>query len=159
MTLSDFFMAVNAAGVRISNVGGQLRLQGPSQAIQELREAAAEHKAAILAVLPAEAEHGAEEGTPAPEAPGRHPAAHGATDGFRHDHDWRDWRLEWVLEVGILGLRIQDCQDSEVCARLQELALERPASEAEWLALGGRIRAAEHELAEGGKLPGYYFPE
>jgi hypothetical protein len=159
MTLADFFTAVNAAGVRISNVAGQLRLQGPSQVVQELREAAAEHKAAILAVLPDEAEQASNGDAMDPGAHGATPAARSAAEGFRHDHDWRDWRLEWVLEVGILALRIQDCQDGEVCARLQELARERPASEADWLALGGRIRSAERGLAEEGKLPGYYFPE
>jgi hypothetical protein len=78
--------------------------------------------------------------------------------GFRHDHEWRDWRLEWLLEVGTLCLRILACKDRDVVGRLRRLAEERPASQADWLALGGRIRAVEHELAEQGKLPVYYFP-
>jgi hypothetical protein len=53
MTLADFFLAINSAGVRLANVGGQLQLRGQAQAITpELREGAAEHKAAILAILP-----------------------------------------------------------------------------------------------------------
>jgi hypothetical protein len=66
---------------------------------------------------------------------------------FRHNHEWRDWRLEWQLEVGTLCLRILACRDRDIVVRLRRLAEERPANEADWMALGGRIRAVEQELA------------
>jgi hypothetical protein len=87
--------------------------------------------------------------TPAQQAPGGR---------FRHDHEWRDWRLEWLLEVGTLYLRMRACRDEAVLTRLRPLAEARPATEADWLALGARIRVVEHDLAEQGKLPAFYFP-
>jgi DNA modification methylase len=56
MTLADFFLAMNTAGVRLTRVGGRLQLRGPAGAISpEVRAGAEEHKAAILALLPDEA--------------------------------------------------------------------------------------------------------
>jgi hypothetical protein len=80
-------------------------------------------------------------------------------DGFRHRHDWQDWRLEWLLEVGTLHLRMRGCQDSEVVARLRPLAEATPASLVEWLALGRQIANTEHELRQQGRLPAYPWPE
>jgi hypothetical protein len=53
MTLADLFMALNAANIRPANLGGQLELRGPANAITvDIRTAAAEHKTALLAMLP-----------------------------------------------------------------------------------------------------------
>jgi hypothetical protein len=53
MTLADFFLAINAAGINSANVSGQLQLRGPTNAISlEIKAGAAEHKAAIIALLP-----------------------------------------------------------------------------------------------------------
>jgi hypothetical protein len=201
MTLADFFLAVNAAGIRLANVGGQLQLRGFANAISpEIKEAAAEHKVAILALLPP---------APAPELevneiPIAEPSAADLAnrdetlaqlsaeeqkragiaakwereiapaetakqyqepdrlvieDGFRHRHDWQDWRLEWLLEVGMLHLRMRGCQDSEVLARLRPLAEATPTSIAEWLALGQQIANTEHELRQQSRLPPYPWPE
>src|SRR5262245_45960587 len=200
MTLADFFLAVNAAGVLLANVGGRLQLRGPTSAISPaIRAAAAEHKAAILALLPASPPEEAE--IEIPEAPACHPAegaraeaeleaeirgreraaipAEGAGEitpaeaatanrprggsafenGFRHEHEWRDWRLEWLLEVGTLSLRMRGCQDQLALARLRPLAEATPTSLAEWLTLGQQIANAEHELRQRGKLPSYPWPE
>ncbi len=143
MTLADFFLAVNGAGIRLANVGGQLQLRGPANAISpEIKAGAAEHKLAILAMLPPVPESDiVEYAIPAappydpaeaarigaeleaeelirrktgliPDADGQITLAN-MENGFRHDHDWRDWRLEWLLHVGTLYLRQRGCQDAE----------------------------------------------
>jgi hypothetical protein len=178
MTLADFFTAVNGAGIRLANVDGQLQLRGPASAVTpEIRAAAAEHKPALLAMLPV---------TPAPDAAGAAPgpseaavgdvasggavvpaAAAGVVKGaermmdsgdLRGDHDWRDWRLEWLLEVGLLYLRMRHCREADALALLRPLAEATPASPAEWLDLGRRIRDAESELSRRGRLPAYPWP-
>jgi hypothetical protein len=193
MTLGDFFLAVNAAAIRLANVGGQLQLRGHASAISpEIKAAAAEHRAALLALLPATLPEGvgvaspgagpggpagaeaegltggregpagtcqgemtpAEAAWPPPDSDGR-----ALVGGFRHDHDWRDWRLEWLLELGTLHLRLRCCQDPDVRARLRPLAEATPTSVAEWLALGQQIANTEHELRQQGRLPPYPWPE
>jgi hypothetical protein len=155
MTLADFFLAVNHASIRLANVGGQLQLRGPTNAITpEIQSGAAEHKAAILELLP-----------PAPNQDAAEieidefPDGELAEPGFRHDHDWRDWRYEWLLELAKLHLRMRDCQDAEVLARLRPLAGATPTSLAEWLALGQQISSTEYELRRQGKLPSFPWPE
>jgi hypothetical protein len=148
MTLADFFLAVNEAGIRLAHVGGQLQLRGPANAISpQIKEAAAENKETLLALLPP---------TPEPEP---EPGPWDVEDGFRHPHDWQDWRLEWLLEVGTLHLRLRGCQDPEVLARLRPLAEATPTSITEWLALGQQIANTEHELRQQGRLPPYPWPE
>ena len=80
-------------------------------------------------------------------------------DGYRSDHDWRDWRLEWLLHVGQLHLRIRGCRDAEVLAMLQALAGLTPTSKADWLKIGRQILDAEHELRHQGRLPDYPWPD
>jgi hypothetical protein len=202
MTLADFFLAVNAAGIRLANVSGQLQLLGPANEInEEIKAGAAEHTTAVLALLPP----GPPPGAPLPEititAPCLEDLGKGAevptelladqqarepasivdaqdeaslslterpcqepdravlSEGFRHRHDWQDWRLEWLLEVGTLYLRMRGCQDAEVLARLRPLAEATPTSVAEWLALGQKIANTEHELKQQGRLPPYPWPE
>ena len=203
MTLADFFLAVNAAGIRLANVGGHLQQCGSANAISpEIKEAAAEHKETLLALLPpapspelvaneiptaepAPADLANRDATPAellPEEQARkrgviavktaHEVAPAETakqcqepdrlvfeDGFRHRHHWQDWRLEWLLEVGTLYLRMRGCQEPEVLARLRPLAEATPASLVEWLALGRQIANTEHELRQQGRLPAYPWPE
>jgi hypothetical protein len=203
MTLPDFFLAVNDAGIRLANVGGQLQLRGSANVISpEIKEAAAEHKAAILALLPpapspefevneipiaepaaADLANGdatlarlsaeeqarkragiaakAEREIASAETAGQYQESDQFViqDGFRHRHDWQDWRLEWLLEVGTLHLRMRGCQDSEVLARLRPLAEATPSSVAEWLALGQQIANTEHELRQQSRLPPYPWPE
>jgi hypothetical protein len=184
MTLTEFFQAVTAAGVRLANVCGQLQLQGPAGAITpELQAGAAEHKEAILALLPSPPGIELEEvsvahstdpagpgrtespqaGTPAqkqapPEAIRSNMASSNPYNGFRHEHDWRDWRLDWLLEVGTLFLRMRGCQDPEVLGRLRPLVEATPTTMKEWLALGEQIASTEHELRQRGKLPPYPWP-
>src|SRR5262245_43207385 len=99
MTLAELFLAVNAAGLSLANVGGRLDVRGPDHAITpDILTGAAEHKDAILALLPAtpvdEGEIGIAEGegeiTPA-EA-----TACPEWEQVIRDQDWRDWRLEWL---------------------------------------------------------------
>jgi hypothetical protein len=159
MTLADFFLAVNAAGIRLANCGGQLQLRGPATAITPaIRAGAAEHKAAVLALLPPLACPGgkgddrsqpAGESATGPEGEGQVTNA----DGFRHTYDWRDWRIEWLLEIGTLFLRMRACPDPDVLARLRPLAEATPTSLADWLVLGRQIVNTEHELRQLGKLP------
>src|SRR5262245_21593819 len=137
MTLSEFFHALNAAGVRLAASGGRLALCPAAAITPELRAGAAEHKPALLALLnptpcggvaqvsgdESEAEvAAAERASIAAEGNGEVSGVEAAKacegwdlavaeDGFRHDHDWRDWRLEWLLEVGKLFLRTRDCRD------------------------------------------------
>jgi hypothetical protein len=148
VTLAEFFLAVNASNVRLDSVGGRLQLLGLADVISpEIRAGAAEHEGAILALLSAGPLHEGEgEMLTTPE-------------GFRHDHDWRDWRLEWLLELGTLALRMRGCEDQDVLARLRPLAEATPTSKTEWLALGRQITDTEHELRQRGKLPSYPWPE
>jgi hypothetical protein len=166
MTLADFFLAVSGAGIRLANVGGQLQLRGPASAITpEIRAGAAEHKAALLALLPrAERTDGTAQGVD--QDPQSGVAEHGQAMGpigpdygLRHDHDWRDWRNEWLLEVGTLYLRMRGCTDEDVLARLRPLAGATPTCLAEWLALGAQIANTEHELRRQGKLPPFPWPD
>lgn len=92
MTLSDFFLAVNTAGIRLVHVGGRLQFKGPTETVTpQIRDGAAEHEAAILGLLPtAPTPQMAEIKGPAttPSNPGgqvRKEAEPG--EGFRHDHD------------------------------------------------------------------------
>src|SRR5262245_21304702 len=53
MTMAEFFLLVNTAGVRLVNVADQLQLRGSTGAISpEILAGAGEHKATILALLP-----------------------------------------------------------------------------------------------------------
>jgi hypothetical protein len=53
MTLAELLCSVNAAGIGLANVGGQLQLRGPPGAITpEIRAGAGEHKEALLELLP-----------------------------------------------------------------------------------------------------------
>jgi len=52
MTLADLFNAVNLAGVRMASVNGRLELRGPAIP-PDVAAGAAEHKAELLALLPA----------------------------------------------------------------------------------------------------------
>ena len=72
--------------------------------------------------------------------------------------DWKDWRLEWVAEMGGLMLHYRDCQDDDVRQRLLALAVHTPGTEAEWVALGTTIRNALGELQAEGKLPAIRWP-
>src|SRR6516164_1060389 len=110
MTLTAFFLAVNAAGVRLVNVNGHLQLRGPDGSITpEIRAGAAEHKAAILAMLPPSAlcddareqaeEHAAIKSADATGATGLAAALAGWDETVRGD-GWGDWQLEWQMEVG-----------------------------------------------------------
>jgi hypothetical protein len=183
MTLTDFFQAVTAAGICLANVAGQLQLRGPASAITpELKAGAAEHKEALLALLPSTPGIEVEE---VPEVHSSDPAEPGRTDSpqagrpvrdpapggigntltgsvpyndFRHEHDWRDWRLEWLLEVGTLSLRMRGCQDPEVLGRLRPLVEATPMMLGEWLVLGEQIVSTEHDLRQRGKLPPYPWP-
>jgi len=162
MTLAEFFLAVTNAGVRLANLRGQIQLRGrPDSITAEIRSGAAEHKEVLLALLPPTDDAPPEEAqTPWPD---------GSTEGERHSNggrnpwerphpDWRDWRLEWLLEVGVLYLRLRDCQDQDVVTRLRPLSLATPGSIEEWLALGRRIADAEAELRDRGRLPAYPWP-
>jgi hypothetical protein len=51
MTLAELFNALNRAGVRLANVGGQLELRAPAIP-GDVRAGAMEHKDALLALLP-----------------------------------------------------------------------------------------------------------
>jgi hypothetical protein len=173
MTLADFFLAVNTAGVRLANVGGRLQLRGRPEAItSEIRAGAAEHKAAVLSLLPPTPAPEAAEAQP-PEPPVGTPATTGnGTDGpTRRAGDaaalaedlplrdsWLDWRSEWLLELAVLSLRMRGCTDPDILARLRPLADATPTSLAEWLALGQQIVNTEHELSRVGKLPAYPWP-
>ena len=177
MTLVEFFDALSTASVQVRVVAGQVELQGAAGAVTgAIRAAAAEHKPTMLALLqqadqqPTEDE--ADPGRQAIEHVEAHPAlpidlaslaegfAHLADqDGFRHDHDWRDWRLEWQLEVGGLYLRMRDCRDEQTIIRLKSLADAKPMSASEWLTLGRSIRDTEEELRKEGKLPPFSWPE
>jgi hypothetical protein len=174
MTLADLFLAVNAAGVRLSNVGGQLQLCGPAFAISpQIREAAAEHKDTILALLPPAVEDDADlreladeraatrwEGALTGEAGGAElAAALQSWDAVVQRDGAQGWRQEWLLEVGLLYLRMRGCRDAEVLARLRPLAEATPTSVTEWLALGQQIANTEHELRQQGRLPPYPWPE
>src|SRR4051794_23714282 len=103
MTLADFFLAVNRAGITLTNVSGQLQLRGPTDAISpEIRAGAAQHKETILAMMPPAAEP-AETGVigaPASKSGDRSQlvAALRAEEAARlqtsvaarrHDHDWQ----------------------------------------------------------------------
>jgi hypothetical protein len=180
MTLADFFLAINGAGVRLANVGGDLQLRGPANAITtEMRTAASEHKTAILALLPAApppatednpaqidardtdsiAQNASEPCLPAQKAESEESGGiMGVTEGFRHDHDWRDWRLEWLLEVGKMYLRMRQCKEQSVLVRLRSLTEVTPGSLPEWLALARQIVNSEDELRQEGKLPSYPWP-
>ena len=53
MTLAEFFMALNAASIRLASVNGQLQLRAASGVITpDLVTAAADHKSTLLAMLP-----------------------------------------------------------------------------------------------------------
>src|SRR5262245_7252487 len=129
MTLADFFLAVNALGIRLENFGGQLQLRCPVSAITpEIKAGAEEHKAAILAMLPSTpVTHPAnrESAKKTGDKPSVPETAVGSVAtksaeaiedqdeecafevGYRHVHVWRDWRLEWLLEMGQLCLRMR----------------------------------------------------
>jgi hypothetical protein len=72
MTLAEFFLAVNGAGIKMANVGGRLELRGPNGAITpEIRTGAGEHKATIVALLPPSPSTGAVASLdPYPDLPG-----------------------------------------------------------------------------------------
>lgn len=65
----------------------------------------------------------------------------------------RDWRFEWLVEMGMLVLRWRDSTDPEVKALLRGLLHETPQTLEEWLVLGGMIQDAEADLRRAGKLP------
>jgi hypothetical protein len=175
MNIADFFVAINGAGIRLAAVDGQLELRGGA-ITREIEGAAAEHKATILAMLQPEVviprftgSDDAERAAIVAEGNGQiDPATTArvaeafdkvvADDGFRADHDWRDWRLEWLLNVGQLCLRLRDCSDAEVVAVLKPLQDATPRTREEWLVLGGRITDAENQLRQQGKLPTYPWP-
>jgi hypothetical protein len=162
MTLADLFLAVNAAGVRLANVCGQLQLRGPADAITaQIRAGAVEHKAALLALLPpAGAAEAGEVRSPEATADAvvHRPANGHVAPEDRLRPDWRDWRIEWLLELAVLYLRMRGCRDEEVLARLRPHSEATPGNLAEWLALGRRIADAESELMDEGKLPMYPWP-
>jgi hypothetical protein len=169
MTLADLFAAANAAGIRLAVVGEHLELRGPPDAITpEIRAGAAEHKATLLSLLasaPAEPSPDVFDGQREAEQPARqgdgNPAEVVATDGVAQGiagHDWRDWRYEWLAEVGLLYLRMRDCKDEAVLARLRTLADAVPRDLSEWLALGLRIRNVENDLRLAGKLLAHHWP-
>jgi hypothetical protein len=169
MNLADLFAAVNAAGIRLAAAGEHLELRGLPDAITpEIRAGAAEHKATLLSLLasaPAEPSPDVfdgqrEEGQPARQGDGNATDV-AATDGAAQvigGHDWRDWRYEWLAEVGVLYLRMRDCKDEAVLARLRALAGAVPRDLSEWLALGLRIRNVENDLRLAGKLPAHHWP-
>jgi hypothetical protein len=167
MNLAEFFHAINHAGVRLANSGGQLELRGPASSITpDLRAAAAEHKATILALLPAtQSEPTADPASPQSNEQPAHtePPANNATGGVAATtiaaHDWRDWRFEWLAELAQLFLRMRNCKDESVLARLRPLADASPRNLSEWLVLGGRIRNIENDLRLAGKLPAYHWPD
>lgn len=140
MTLVEFLLAVNRAGVRLANVGGRLLLRGAAIS-REVRAGAAEHKAAILTLLPPE---GAIEHAPVPDPP---------------DPAYLDWRLEWLTELGALHLAMRACRDEEALSQLRRLAQAVPTCKADWLAIYRQIAAAEHELRSRGKLPAFPWPD
>ena len=170
--LADLFLAVNAAGVRFVNLNGQLQLRGPFGSISlNIKAGAAEHQAAILAMLASptvdtDAREQAEErdaidweGALTHEAGGAVlTAALTAWDAIVQRDNAQDWRLEWQMEVGLLYLRMRECKDEVVVAKLKPLANASPRNVADWLALGLRIRETEIELRQAGKLPRPHWP-
>lgn len=80
-------------------------------------------------------------------------------DQLVRTRDYRDWRLEWLAEMGGLMLHYRDCRDDDVRQRLLALAVHTPTTEAEWVALGTTIRNALGELQAEGKLPAIRWPE
>lgn len=53
MNIADFFTAINLAGIRLTNLNGQLQLRGHAEAITPaIKAGAVEHKATILGMLP-----------------------------------------------------------------------------------------------------------
>jgi DNA polymerase I-like protein with 3'-5' exonuclease and polymerase domains len=64
VTITDLLLTLDVAGIRLVNICGQLRVRGPAGAIvPALREALAEHKPALLAMLPAGRNSASDEGT------------------------------------------------------------------------------------------------
>jgi hypothetical protein len=169
MTLADLFNALTAAGIRLAAAGEQLELRGSPDAITpEIRAGAAEHKAELLALLTPLSQALSLDRFDRQDDAGRVAFPFGgnlaqtlATDDAAQAiaaHDWRDWRFEWLAEVGLLHLRMRECQDEAVLARLRPLADAAPRRGDEWLVLGRRIRSVENDLRLAGKLPAYHWP-
>ena len=69
------------------------------------------------------------------------------------------WQQEYAQELDLLTWRLHGCADPEVRARLRDLmAAPAPTTVAEWLDLGHRWQAAEHELRQQGRLPVVPWP-
>lgn len=166
MTLATLFATLNGRGLTLAVDGDSLRLKGSEAAVTpDIVEQLKEHKAALLAVLSPTASPAsafAPAGAPSPdgqeggagrlavqaEARGEITAAetHQAVAEFRQlvqAGDYRDWRLEWVAELGGLLLHLRDSQDDDVRQRLLALAVHTPGSAAEWPALGTAIKNNE----------------
>lgn len=70
----------------------------------------------------------------------------------------RDWRIDWLVELGILMQRFARCDDDAVCQRLLSLAVLSPKDQREWNAYRMYIGNVEAELREQGKLPRFHWP-
>jgi hypothetical protein len=128
MTLPDFFQLISAAGVRLARVGDELKLRGPANSITpELTAAASAYKQELLALLPHE------QADPVTQAERKAVEQEGCRSGIDPAlvavavAEWDqvtqavaaptgylarfDWRLEWLLQVGTLHLRMRRCKD------------------------------------------------
>jgi hypothetical protein len=175
MTLPDFFLAVNAGGVRLARVGNELKLRGPANSITpELAAAASAHKQELLALLPdehadpdtqAERKSLEQEGCRSGIDPARVAVAVAEWDQVTQavaaptgSLARFDWRLEWLIQLGTIHLRMRRCKDEEVRDRLQRLADLVPDNEAEWSLIGEQMLRVTYELKQLGKFPDYHWP-
>lgn len=126
MTTAELLSTLADQGITLSAEGNGIRVQPASQLTAVLRQAIRDHKGELLALLPA--------AEPVITFP-------------------LTWRTEWHLERNLLRRRMSSCTDPDVRQQLAELLAVTPASLAEWMLLGGRIRDMEHALRQQGRLP------
>jgi hypothetical protein len=70
-----------------------------------------------------------------------------------------DWHQEYLLERTALCRRIADCYDPVPVAEIEAMILTpEPTTEAEWIALGTKWRAKEHQLRQESRMPAYDWP-
>lgn len=184
MTAAALLARLTGMGISVTAEGGRLRLRGEERAITpELLAEVQAHKPALLACLHPAAALGQalppddriarlamqpdgqeEEERLATEAEGNGeitPAqalqAVEEFDRLVQGHDWQDWRLEWLAELGGLMLHYRDA-DADARQQLLALADLSPGSAVEWLAHGATIRNALDGLRREGRLPPLRWP-
>jgi hypothetical protein len=188
MHLSDLFNALSAAGVRLARIGTDIKIRGPVASLTPaLTGAIAEHKPQLLALLPEEKltshptpfdegekkDDDAKEERRLIEEEGKRNGSDAARMAITLA-EWDsvtevmaspagsltrfDWRLEWLIHVGILHLRLESCTDPTVRDELARLASSLPRSEADWQRQGQELLVLTDSLRRQKRLPGYHWP-